>query len=142
MVAGWMDGRPFPAPYQHSKNNDYSFCTEESHTIHTALLWNTPVPDNQALAIDALSANWNNLHACAFPPTILIPSFLIKIHQFQCRAVLIAPLWPQHLWFLEVLQLLVSAPIGPPYFPNLPQTKCKFQHQNPSTLALHAWEFS
>ena len=33
-----LDGGPIPAPYQYSGNNGHSFCTEESHTIHTLLL--------------------------------------------------------------------------------------------------------
>ena len=59
---------------------------------HKLPLYISPVPDNQALAIDALSMNLNFLHAHAFPPTILIPSVLAKIHQSGCRIVLIAPL--------------------------------------------------
>ena len=47
-------------------------------------LYVSPVPDNQALAIDTLSMNWNFLHAYAFPPTILIPSILAKIRQSRC----------------------------------------------------------
>ena len=62
-------------------------------------LYVSPVLDNHALAIDALSINWNFLHAYAFPPTILIPSVLAKIRQCQCSIVLIAPLWPQCPWF-------------------------------------------
>ena len=52
----------------------------------------SPVSDNHALAIDALSMNWNCLHAYAFPTTILIPSILAKIRHSQCRIVLIASL--------------------------------------------------
>ena len=40
---------------------------------HKLPLYVSPVSDNQAFAIEALSMNWNNLHAYAFPPTILIP---------------------------------------------------------------------
>ena len=55
----------------------------------------------------------------------------------------IAPLWPQHPWFSEVLQLLVSAPICLPLFPKLlTQSKGKFQHPNFPLLTLHAWELS
>ena len=65
-----------------------------THFNHKLPLYVSPVLDNQAFAIDAFSMNWNNLHAYAFPPTILIPSILNKIRQSQCRIVLIAPLWP------------------------------------------------
>ena len=78
-----------------------------------------PVPDSHALAVDAFSMNWDLLHAYAFPPLILIPSVLAKIRQSWCRIILIAPLWPQRLWFSEVLHLLVSAPIRLSLFPKL-----------------------
>ena len=74
---------------------------------------------------------------------MMIPSVLDKIRQSQCRIVLIAPLWPQQAWFSEVLQLLVSAPVRLPLFPNLlTQAKGKFQHQNLPALNLNAWELS
>ena len=110
---------------------------------HKLPLYVSPVLDNQAFAIDAFSMNWNHLHAYAFPPAILIPSVLNKIHQSQCRIVLIAPLWPQQTWFSEVLQLLVSAPVCLPLFPKLlTQAKGKFQLQNLPVFSLHVWELS
>ena len=63
-----------------------------SRFSHKLPLYVSPILDNHALARDALSVNWNHLHAYAFPPTILIPSVLVKIRQSQCRIVLIAPL--------------------------------------------------
>ena len=85
----------------------------------------------------------NELHAYAFPPTILIPSILAKICQSRCIIVLIGPLWPQQLWILEVLQLLVSALIHLLLLPKLLiHAKGKFQHQNLPFLAIHAWELS
>ena len=110
---------------------------------HKLPLYVSPVLDNQAFTIDAFSMNWNNLHAYAFPPTILIPPVLNKIHQSQCRIVLTAPLWLQQAWISEVLQLLISAPVCLPLCPDLlTQAKGKFQHQNLPALNLHAWELS
>ena len=98
------------------------FATRFNHKLP---LYVSPVLDNHALVIDALSMNWNFLHAYAFPPTILIPSVLAKIRQSRCRIVLIAPLWPQRSCFSEMLQLLVSAPIRLPLFPKLDTIKRK-----------------
>ena len=39
---------------------------------HKLPLYVSPVPDNYALAVDALSMNWNSLHAYAFLPTNLL----------------------------------------------------------------------
>ena len=59
--------------------------------------------------------------------------------QTRCRISLIAPLWPQCLWFSEVLQL--SAPIRPLLFPKLlAQSKGKFLHPNLLLLNPHTWE--
>ena len=123
-ILSWsLDRRLIPAPYQYSRNNGHSvfqmfrfpsvdlFAT---HFNHKLSLYVSPVPYNQAFVIDALSMNWNNLHAYAFPPTVPIPSFLAKICQSHCGRVLIAPLWLQRSWFSEALQLLVSAQIRLP----------------------------
>ena len=116
------------------------FATRFSHKLP---LYVSPLLDNQAFAIDAFSMNWNNLHAYAFPPTILIPPVLNKIRQSQCRIVLIAPLWPQQAWFSEVLQLLVSAPVCLPLCTKTINTsRRKVSTSKPSTLNLHAWELS
>ena len=52
------------------------FTTSFSHKLP---LYVSPFPINHALAIEALSVDWNCLHAYAFPPTILIPSVLAEI---------------------------------------------------------------
>ena len=104
------------------------FATRFNHRLP---LYVSPVQDYKALAIDALSMDWNHLHAYAFPPFILIPAVLEKIRQHQCRIVLIAPFWPQQQWFSELLLLLVSAPIRLPLIPRLlTQSKGRFVHQN------------
>ena len=116
------------------------FATRFNHRLP---LYVSPVQDYKALAIDALSMDWNHLHAYAFPPFILIPAVLEKIRQHQCRIVLIAPFWPQQQWFSELLLLLVSAPIRLPLIPRLlTQSKGRFVHQNLPILDLHAWELS
>ena len=114
------------------------FATRFNHKLP---LYVSPVQDNKALAVDALSMGWNLLYAYAFPPSILIPAVLDKIRQHECRIVLIAPFWPQRQWFSELLQLLVSGPIRLPLFPRfLTQSKGRFSHQNLPVPDLHGWE--
>ena len=116
------------------------FATRFNHRLP---LYVSPAQDYKAQAIDALSMDWNHLHAYAFPTFILIPAVLEKIRQNQCRIVLIAPFWPQQQWFSERLLLLVSAPIRLPLIPRLlTQSKGRFVHQNLPLLDLHAWELS
>ena len=58
---------------------------------HRLPLYLSPIPDQKALSIDALSMNWNHIHAYAFPPFHLIPALINKIRVSQCKIVLIAP---------------------------------------------------
>ena len=110
---------------------------------HRLPLYVSPIPDQKALSIDALTMDWNHIHAYAFPPFHLIPAVINKIRLSQCKIVLIAPLWPDRPWFPELLGLLVSPPVSLPVIPNLlAQLKGRILHQNPGHLQLHAWELS
>ena len=116
------------------------FATRLNHKLP---LYVSPIPDQKALSIDALTMNWNHIHGYAFPPFHLIPSVINKIRTAQCKVVLIAPFWPNRTWFPELLNLLISSPITLPIRPNLlEQLHGKFLHQNPGLLQLHTWELS
>ena len=110
---------------------------------HRLPLYVSPILDQKALSIDALTMDWNRIHAYVFPPFHLIPAVINKIRLSQCKIVLIAPLWPDRPWFPELLGLLVSPPVPLPVIPNLlAQLKGRILHQNPGHLQLHAWELS
>ena len=79
------------------------FATRLNHRLP---LYVSPIPDQKALSKDALSMNWNRIHAYAFPPFHLIPALINKIRVSQCKIVLIAPFWPSRSWFPELLGLL------------------------------------
>ena len=116
------------------------FATRLNHRLP---LYVSPIPDQKALSIDALSMNWNRIHAYAFPPFHLIPALINKIRVSQCKIVLIDPFWPSRSWFPELLSLLVSPPITLPVIPNLlEQLQGRFRHQNIDMLQLHVWELS
>ena len=116
------------------------FATRLNHRLP---LYVSPIPDQKALSIDAISMDWNRIHAYAFPPFHLIQTVINKIRISQCKIVLIAPLWPDRLWFPELLGLLVSPPVSLPVIPNLlAQLKGRILHQNSGHLQLHAWELS
>ena len=116
------------------------FATRLNHRLP---FYVSPIPDQKALSIDALTMDWNRIHAYAFPPFHLIPAVINKIRLSQCKIVLIAPLWPDRPWFPELLGLLVSPRVSLPVIPNLlAQLKGRILHQNPGHLQLHAWELS
>ena len=114
-----------------------------THLNHRLPFYVSPIPDQKALSIDALTMDWNHIHAYAFPPFHLIPAVINKVRLSQCKIVLIAPLWPDRPWFPELLGLLVSPPVFLPVIPNLlAQLKGRILHQNPGHLQLHAWGLS
>ena len=116
------------------------FATRLNHRLP---LYVSPISDQKALSIDAISIDWNPIHAYAFPPFHLIQTVINKIRISQCRIVLIAPLWPDRPWFPELLGLLVSPLVSLPVMPNLlVQLKGRILHQNPGHLQFHAWELS
>ena len=116
------------------------FATRLNHRLP---FYVSPIPDQKALSTDALTMDWNHIHAYAFPPFHLIPAVINKVWLSQCKIVLIAPLWPDRPWFPELLGLLVSPPVFLPVIPNLlAQLKGRILHQNPGHLQLHAWELS
>ena len=116
------------------------FATRLNHRLP---LYVSPIPDQKALSIEAISMDWNRIQAYAFPPFHLIQTVINKIRISQCKIVLIAPLWADRPWFPELLGLLVSPPVSLPVIPNLlAQLKGRILHQNWGLLQLHAWELS
>ena len=110
--------------------------------IHKLPLYVAPVPDNQAFAIEALSINWNNLHAYACPPTGLIPPVPTKIHQSRSRIIFIAPLAATFLVLKGVTATSIS-PNSTSILSKLTNTSNgMFQHQNLLTPAFYTWELS
>ena len=51
------------------------FATRLNHRLP---IYVSPIPDQKALSIDALSMDWNRIHAYAFPPFHLIPAMIYK----------------------------------------------------------------
>ena len=115
------------------------FATRFNHRLP---LYVSPVLDPAAWAIDALSLDWNQLVAYAFPPFILLPQVLRKIRLSQCQILLIAPLWPQRCWFSDLLELLRAHPRPLPQRHDLLFQRDRVLHPCPDVLHLHVWPLS
>lgn len=116
------------------------FATRFNHLLP---LFVSPVPDHRASAVDAMSMDWGNLFAYAFPPFNLIPLVLAKIRKSPCQIILIAPLWPQRSWFPLLMSLLSDLPRKLPAIPDIvSQNRGSLLHSNPAILHLHAWRLS
>ena len=75
-----------------------------------------PIPEPQALAIDALSQDWQGRPMYMFPPFPLLNKVIQKLKTTQDgEIILIAPWWPSQLWFPHLLCLFVDHPCIIPY---------------------------
>ena len=72
----------------------------------------TQVADPQSVSTDAMMQSWDGLQAYAFPPFGLLHRVLSKAQQSRgLELTLVAPFWPQHPWFPDLLELLVAVPV-------------------------------
>ncbi|KAA6365984.1 MAG: putative Transposon Tf2-6 polyprotein [Streblomastix strix] len=54
------------------------------------------------IAIDALNQTWKMELPWIHPPIPLLPAVLKKIREEQIEAIIIAPLWPGQIWYIEL----------------------------------------
>ena len=93
------------------------FATRFNHQLPSFV---SPVPDQTAWAVDALSLPWKHLSAYAFPPVSLIPQVVSKLRDQGCRRmILIAPGWPNMPWFWDLVDLSVQIPLSLPLVADL-----------------------
>ena len=102
----------------------------------------SPIPDETALTVDALSMSWDGLLAYAFPPPALLPQVLRKVRESSCQVFLVASAWPKRSWFPDLLDLSVDCPRRLPQWSALLSQPGGFLHPNPSLLRLRAWRLS
>ena len=104
----------------------------------------SPMVDPQSAGTDAMLQSWDGLQAYAFPPFGLLSRVLAKVRQSQgLELTLIAPFWPQHPWFSDLLELLVEIPSFLPQRRDLlKQPLFHHYHQSLHVLQLTAWRIS
>ena len=100
--------------------------------------------DPQSAGTNAMLQSWDSLQAYAFPPFGLLSRVLAKVRQSKgLELTLIAPFWPQHPWFPDLLELLVEIPSFLPQRRDLlKQPHFHHYHQNLPVLQLTAWRIS
>ena len=68
----------------------------------------SPVPEPRALAVDALSQDWQGRSMYMFPPFPLLNKVIQKLRSTQsAEVILVAPWWPNQSWFPHLLRLCV-----------------------------------
>ncbi len=78
-------------------------------------------PEQGAFHSDALTLDWSQLDAYAFPSTPLIHLVLDRIERYPGVVTLIDLYWPRRSWLPRLLDLLVDFPIQLPVRPDLLQ---------------------
>ena len=107
-------------------------------------LYVSPFPDQEAMAVDALSLSWDHLSTYAFPPFAILPQVVRKLEQSaNCQMILIAPYWPNQPWFAVITNLSLEPPLSlPRRYDLLKQPIQELYHQSLDVLNLHAWRLS
>ena len=101
----------------------------------------SPMVDPQLAGTNAMLQSWDGLQDYAFPPFGLLSRVLVKVqHSRGLELTLVAPFWPQHPWFSD---LLVAVPFFLPRRRDLlKQPHFHHFHQNLHMLQLTAWRIS
>ena len=76
-------------------------------------------PDPEALAVNAFSIRWASHRVYMFPPFALIPRCLNHLNTERVSALLIAPVWPNQIWFPKLLVSLIDYPVLLPPLPDI-----------------------
>ena len=85
------------------------FATSLNHRLP---VYFSPMEDSQSAGTDAMMQPWDGLQAYAFPPFDLLQCITAKVRQSRgLELMLVAPFWPQHPWFPDLLELLVAVPV-------------------------------
>ena len=113
------------------------FATSFNHKLPRFV---SPVLDQKAWAVDALSLSWENLDVYAFSPVSLLNQVVSKMVDQGClRMILVAPGWPNMPWFWDLVRLSVQVPFQLPLQRDLvTQPFNSVLHRNLSNLNLHA----
>ena len=83
----------------------------------------------------------DNVTAIAFA---LIPRCLTELHKERISAVIIVPVWPNRIWFPQLLNILVDTPILLPPIPDIVTSHMGQNHPlaTQDHLPLAAWPVS
>ena len=103
-------------------------------------LYVSPVPDPNAMAVDALNISWEAMDGYVYCPIALIPKVVQKMRSYACQMIVVAPGWPGMSWFWDLIDLSTKPPLFLPHWEwLLKQPFSQKFHQNLPYLSLHVW---
>jgi hypothetical protein len=99
-----------------------------TRTNKKCMLYVSPVPDPQALGVDALTMDLEGEHGYAYPPHQILSKFLQKVQLTRkYNLIVIKPYWPNQPWFPVFMALTEENPI--------PLPNCKLKAPNIMIMA-------
>ena len=103
----------------------------------------SPVPEPRALAVDALSQDWQGRSMYMFPPFPLLNRVMQKLRSTQAaEVILVAPWWPSQSWFPHLLRLCVEHPLVLAYRQDLLSQQDQKSISDGKSYHLHVWRLS
>ena len=103
----------------------------------------SPVPEPRALAVDALSQDWQGRSMYMFPPFPLLSKVVQKLRSTQvAEVILVAPWWPSQPWFSHLLRLCVEHLLFLPYRQDLLSQQDQKYISDGKSFHLHVWRLS
>ena len=103
----------------------------------------SPIPEPRALAVDALSQDWQGRSMYMFPPFPLLSKVIQKLRSTQAaEVVLVAPWWLTQSWFPHLLRLCVEHPLALPHRRDLLSQQDQNYISDGKSYHLHAWRLS
>ena len=103
----------------------------------------SPVPEPRALAVDALSPDWQGRSVYMFPPFPLLNKVMHKLRSTQvAEVILVAPWWQSQSWFPHLLPLCVEHPLVLPYRRDLLSQQDQKYISGGKSYHLHVWRLS
>jgi hypothetical protein len=73
---------------------------------------------------DAFSQSWLNENNFLCPPFHLLPLVIRHLKWSKAKATLIAPIWPNQIWFQQLLSMLINNPEPSGSLPSGPIREC------------------
>lgn len=96
------------------------------------------IPFPSAEGTDCLQHDWNFRLGYIFPPTPLIPRFLLRLKRSKATVLAVLPFWPRRPWFTTLLQLSTAEPLTLPMTADI-LSQGQLLHPFPERLHLTAW---
>ena len=115
------------------------FASRNAHQLDRYISWK---PDPGAWHIDAMSLEWNYEGLYCFPPLCMISLILARIQQQKATMTIIAPRWPQQVWYPTLMGMLIETPIMLPKMKNIVSDPATKKGMSNAKLRLTAFNVS